>query len=119
MCYKFFSFTFLGGCAMAGPGMDWEKQWAKINVKAWSDENFKKRLMSNPKSALQEMGITPPAGMEVKVVENTNTVVHLPLYAKPQSGELAEEDLMQVAGGQASTCSASYWPSQATTQLKL
>jgi hypothetical protein len=99
--------------------MNWEKQWAQVNVRAWSDENFKKRLMSNPKSALQEMGITAPAGMEVKVVENTNNMVHLPLYAKPASGELAEEDLLQVAGGAASTCSASYWDARATTQTKL
>lgn len=104
---------------MAGPGMDWEKQWAKINVKAWTDENFKKRLMSNPKAALQEMGISPPAGMEVKVVENTTTTVHLPLYAKPPSGELKEEDLLQVAGGVASTCSASYWDARATPTRQL
>jgi hypothetical protein len=104
---------------MAGPGMDWEKQWSKINVKAWTDDNFKKRLMANPSAVLQEMGLTPPAGMEVKVVENTNKVVYLPLYAKPPSGELAEEDLLQVAGGVASTCSASYWDVRAQpTQLR-
>jgi hypothetical protein len=96
---------------MASPEADWEKQWSQIVVRAWRDDAFKTRLLANPNDVLKEMGLTPPHGMQVKVVENSDTVVHLPLYAKPKSGELSEEDLRQVAGGVVSTCSASYWPS--------
>ena len=93
----------------ATPEAEWEKQWSQIVVRAWRDDAFKKRLMANPHEVLQEIGVNPPKGMQVKVVENTENVVHLPLYAKPKSGQLSEEDLRQVAGGARSTCSASYW----------
>ena len=78
-------------------------------MRAWRDDAFKKRLIANPNDVLHEIGVNPPEGMQVKVVENSEHVVHLPLYAKPKSGELSEEDLKQVAGGARSTCSASYW----------
>jgi hypothetical protein len=78
--------------------MDWQ-QWVKINVKAWSDDNFRQRLLTNPKTVLREMGITVPANMELNLVENTSKVVHLPLQAKPRQDEVSEEDLALVAGG--------------------
>jgi hypothetical protein len=89
---------------------EWEKQWSQINVRAWRDEAFKRRLIANPTEVLGEMGVKPPKGMQIKVVENTDSLVYLPLYAKPKAAELSEQDLKQVAGGEASTCSASYWP---------
>jgi hypothetical protein len=95
---------------MAGPVAEWEKTWSQIVVRAWRDEDFKRRLLANPNDVLKEMGVHPPSGMQIKVVENTDRTVYLPLYAKPSSGELSEEDLRQVAGGAKSTCSASYWP---------
>jgi hypothetical protein len=94
---------------MGNPEAEWEKQWSQINLRAWKDDTFKRRLIANPNDVLTEMGFSPPRGMQVKVVENTDSVVHLPLYAKPKSTELSEEDLKQVAGGVESTCSASYW----------
>ncbi len=96
---------------MTTPEQDWEQQWSQIVVRAWRDESFKKRLMSQPLDVLKEMGVHPPQGMEVKVVENSDKVVHLPLYAKPSKADISEEDLRQVAGAAKSTCSASYWPS--------
>jgi hypothetical protein len=93
----------------ATPEAEWEKQWSQIVLRAWKDDSFKQRLIVNPNEVLHEIGVTPPKGMQVKVVENTEHLVHLPLYAKPKSGELSEEDLRQVAGGVRSTCSASYW----------
>jgi Nitrile hydratase, alpha chain len=92
-----------------GPGIEWEKQWSQLVVKTWLDEDFKRRLLANPAAVLKEMGMSPPPGMHVKVVENSDKVVHLPLYAKPSHRDLSEEDLKQVAGAQNSTCCASYW----------
>ena len=92
------------------PGPDWEKQWSQIVVRAWTDEDFKQRLLKDPTSVLTEEGMAPPPNMQVRVVENTQNQVYLPLYAKPGGKDLAEEDLRQVAGAAKSTCSASYWP---------
>ena len=40
-----------------------------------------------------------PAGVTVKVTENTDKVVNLVLPVKPAAEELTEEELHQIAGG--------------------
>ena len=54
--------------------------------------------MSDPKSVLKEEGIEPPQGVQVKLVENTTTLVHLTLPAKVAE-DISEKDLEVVAGG--------------------
>ena len=77
---------------------DWMQQWSKIVEKAWHDESYKKRLLSNPEDVLKEEGIAPPEGVQVKLVENTPTVVHLTLPAQIVE-DISEKDLETVAGG--------------------
>jgi hypothetical protein len=73
--------------------------FSKVIAKAWSDDDYKARLMSDPKSVLTEAGIDLEDGAEVKVVEDTPGVRHLVLPAPPAEGELSEDALEQVAGG--------------------
>jgi len=80
---------------------DWIKDWGKIVSKAWSDENFKKRLISDPAAVLRESGLEVPPGVEVKVVENTDKLLHLTLPPKASSHELSETDISIIAGGMA------------------
>lgn len=75
------------------------QQWGQIVAKAWANEGFKGRLLANPGVVLQEEGMVILAGFQVKVVEDTDKVLHLTLPAKPGQGELSEEDLDRVAGG--------------------
>ena len=74
-------------------------QWGQIVAKAWQDDGFKKRLLANPSAILKERGLEVPAGVQLRVVENTDQVVHLTLPAKPRKGELSDEQLEGVAGG--------------------
>ena len=74
------------------------KQWSQIVAKAWADESFKRRLLAEPATVLKEQGIAVPSGVQVKVVEDTETVRHLTLPVKPV-GELDEEALKHVVGG--------------------
>jgi hypothetical protein len=67
-------------------------------AKAWSDPAFKNRLLTDPKAALTAAGVSIPAGVTVKVVENTDKLVHLVLPTRPNS-ELTDEALDRVAGG--------------------
>ena len=60
-----------------------QKTLAKVIAKAWSDESFKKRLLAEPNKVLAENGIEAPAGMEMKVVENTDKVSYFVLPAMP------------------------------------
>jgi hypothetical protein len=77
---------------------DSNKQWSQVVAKAWTDANFKKKLLADPAAALKASGLEVPRGLQVKVVENTDQVLYLVLPPKP-SGEISEEDLEKVAGG--------------------
>jgi len=74
-----------------------DKQWSLIVAKAWADDEFKNRLMSNPKAVLREHGLEIAPGMQVNLVEDTEDTVTFVLPPSP-SGELAEEELSPVAG---------------------
>lgn len=75
-----------------------EKKIGQLIAKAWSDDGFKQKLLSNPAETLQAEGMDIPAGVELRAVENTDKLMHLVLPAKP-TGELSDENLDQVAGG--------------------
>jgi hypothetical protein len=76
-----------------------QKKMGQIIAKAWSDEGFKQQLLTNPAAALKAEGVEIPAGVAVRVVENTATTFHLVLPPKPATGELSDEQLGNVAGG--------------------
>lgn len=73
--------------------------YAKVMARAWSDDAYKARLQEDPASVLKDAGIDIPPDINLKVVENTSSIRHIVLPAPPPEGELAEEDLERVAGG--------------------
>jgi hypothetical protein len=80
--------------------MDEEKfheVFGQIVAKAWEDEEFKKRLLSDATSVFREYGADIPEGFTVKVMEDTGNLVHLPLPPRPD--ELDLEELEKAAGG--------------------
>jgi len=95
---------------------DWNKQWGQLVAKAWTDDQLRSRLLSDPSAVLQENGFPIPPGVQIKVIENTDKMVYLPLPARPSKEELSEEDLAQVAGGIRGndSCSVSYFPASGT-----
>lgn len=78
---------------------EWDKKWGQIIAKTWTDADFKKRLLSDPAAVLKEYGLTVPPDVKVRVVEDTDTLVHFSLPPKPTDKELSEEDLAAVAAG--------------------
>ena len=86
---------------MADPqdGMTEEmKAYGKLVARAWSDAAFKERLMSDTAAVFKENGIHVAPGVEVRVLENSSSTVHLVLPPSPDE-ELSDEHLEQVAGG--------------------
>lgn len=69
----------------------------KVIEKAQTDHVYKAKLIADPHAALRELGIVVPAGVTVKVVENSAAVFHLVLPATEQ--EMTEESLAKVAAG--------------------
>ena len=66
-------------------------------AKAAEDDDFRARLIADPKGAVsEEVGTAIPEGFDVAVHEESATTFHLVL---PPSPHLTEADLALVAGG--------------------
>ena len=83
---------------MAGTEQDNAAAYGKMVAKAWRDPAFKAKLLADPHAALEDAGISVPAGVTVKVVENTDTHVHFVLPPKP-TREFSDEELEKVWAG--------------------
>ena len=77
------------------------RKWGQVVARAWSDEAFKRRLLAEPGAVLREQGLEIPAGVDVRMMEDTATAVHLVLPPRPPSvsRDLSDEELERVAGG--------------------
>ena len=65
--------------------------------KASEDADFRARLLSNPKDAIQQaVGVTVPEGFTIKVHEEDSMTAHLVL---PPTSKLSSAELSAVAGG--------------------
>ena len=84
------------------------KALGQIIAKCWADESFKQKLLADTMATLKAEGAELPAGLTVKAVENTDTVFHLVIPAKP-SGDLSDDDLDKVAGGKKKGGSPNQW----------
>lgn len=82
------------------------KKWSQLVAQAWADDSLKRRLVQNPASVLREHGIQVQPGMEIRIVEDTPSVTHLVLPAKPAGDvtELNEMELLEVVGGMGVIC---------------
>ena len=73
------------------------KPWSRIVARAWADEDFQDRLLSDPKVVLREYGIETDCEVCVSVAETpdserTDDVLHLILPPPPR--DLSEEELL-------------------------
>ncbi len=73
------------------------KEYAKIIAQAWVDEEFKAKLLADPATVLKENGIEIPEGMTVKVIEQKENEIQIPLPEKPANLNLAVEELQERA----------------------
>jgi len=73
-----------------------EEMHRKLVNKAVEDLEFRKQLVSNPKSAIQnEFGIGFPDNVQIQVHESDMNTIHLSI----PPGELEEEQLEAIAAG--------------------
>ncbi|QDU94139.1 NHLP leader peptide family RiPP precursor [Lignipirellula cremea] len=84
---------------MAEQFYDWNAKWQQLVAETWEDADLKARLLSDPNAVFEERGMLPPAGISVKVLDNSGDTIHLVLPAAPSDYELSEEELEYVSGG--------------------
>jgi hypothetical protein len=70
-----------------------QEKWAQLVMKTWQDDALRKRLLADPAKVLAEHGIDLPAGVDVKVVENSPKVFHMVLPPKPFTAEVEGQSL--------------------------
>ena len=72
----------------------------KVIACAWTDADYKAKLLSDPHAALAEHGIEILAGTTIKVIENTTDTQHLVLPVAPvETGNASMDELEKIAGG--------------------
>lgn len=84
---------------------------SNVVAASWNDDKFKQRLMQDPRAALEEFGIEVPAGVDVRIVENTDKIRYVTLPPKPaDTTELSERELRAIAGALSSPTSSPRLP---------
>lgn len=77
-----------------------DARMGRIIARTWADDEFRKKLLSDPAAVLRAEGMPIPAGMVFRVVEDTEKVCHLVLPVRADTwGELSDADLDKVSGG--------------------
>jgi hypothetical protein len=66
------------------PQLKLGKAWAKIVAKSWADEDFKEKLLANPKHTLAEYGIDLDDDMKVYIADGASSW-GIPLPPKPDT----------------------------------
>ena len=79
------------------------KKYAKLIAKAWSDEAFKERLLTDSRAVLEAEGIAVPPGVDVKVLEQTDTQFFMVIPKQPpDAGTVYAEE--RITADTACTC---------------
>ena len=82
---------------------------AQILARATEDGEFRAKLLGDPKPVISaELGITIPEDFTIQVHQDGAATAHMVL---PQSEQLTEEDLAQVAGGWQDDANDALFPS--------
>ena len=68
-----------------------QKQMAKIIAKAWADDDYKQRFISDPAAVLREEGADVPEGVTFNVLEAKENESWIILPPKPAEADMFEE----------------------------
>lgn len=72
--------------------MNADADFAAVVERAWADGAYKARLLEDSTAVLREAGIRIPDGITVKVVENTENLVHVIMPPRPPEQAAEESD---------------------------
>ncbi len=76
-----------------------DKKMGELIAKAWNDEAFMQRLLTEATTVFKEQGIPVPEGVTIKAVANTPTLYHFVIPPKVASTELTKDFLGSITGG--------------------
>jgi hypothetical protein len=76
----------------------------RVQLRAWQDPEFRQLVRTDPKAAVESLGVTVPEGLNFNVVDDTPGTFNL-VIADPPSGEsstVASDELVMSDRGHAS-----------------
>lgn len=68
----------------------------EIVLRAWTDPDFKNRLLKEPASVLDEFDVSYD-GKEIRVIENSESTVYFVLPETPDFSSMSEKDIGKLA----------------------
>ena len=74
-----------------------ERSRSRLIARAWRDEEFHKKLVSDPRGAMEDLGIKIPDDVEIQVHEETERTLHLVIPRRPE--KLPEPSLEEMVLG--------------------
>ena len=77
---------------------DFNTKYGKAIARAWTDADYKAKLLEDPRAALAEVGIEVPAGVDIEIAEVDTEHVQLVLPPAPEGG-ITDESLQTAIGG--------------------
>ncbi len=96
-----------GGPQMTDSGNNLQSAWTKIIAQAWSDDEYKSRILDAPREVLEEAGFNVPEEIELSVSDGGPPRVHLVIPPAPENfdAEIGDESLEGISGGFCKYCS--------------
>lgn len=76
---------------------DSDRKYAEIIARAWTDPNFSSLLKSDPRRALGEVGMTVPDDIELRVLIDDGSKVHLVIPLRPN--DMTDEEIAIAVSG--------------------
>ena len=70
----------------------------KIVARAWVEPDFKNRLLTSPREAVTEMGLTVPADVTINVIEDTETKWNFVIPVATDAGTVESVEVIASAG---------------------
>lgn len=58
-------------------GDKWRTVWAMTVARIWRSDEYRQKFLADPTAALKEIGVTPPVGTAVRILEDTETTTHV------------------------------------------
>lgn len=74
------------------------KVYGRIVSRTWTDETFKQHLLADPTTVLKAEGIQAPEGIELRLVEDSDTVMYVALPVEQSDGSFKQRLLTDPAG---------------------
>ena len=83
---------------------DRQKKINEVLARVWKDEDYKQKLLSDPRGTLTAAGLTFPENVRLKIHTDTADTLNLVIPRNPTDTELSDSTLDAVSGGSGDTC---------------